>query len=109
MAKAPDPPRLGTYSTQWVWLLEDRQLAMKRNPLICRSQRSWNARYFLWDHPNEADGASLIIRSFLNQAERRTFYPDEPPGIILKNGKRCLNVPVLVKHKISDGYESVAA
>lgn len=109
MTTKDKPERLGTYESQWVWLIEDRKLAMKRNPLICRSQRAFNSRYFLWDHPDETDPASLIIRNFMHQAETRTFYPDEPAGIILKNGKRCLNVPVLITYSVSDEYENIAA
>lgn len=75
-------------------------LAMKRDPEICVSQKAWNARYFLWDHPDEKDPASLIIRNFGQQADIVTFYPEDQAGIILKNGKRCLNVPVLRKDRI---------
>lgn len=109
MALVPHQARTGTYSTQWVWLSESRKLAMKRNPLICLSQRAFNGRYFLWDYPQEKDPGRLIIRSFMNQADIRTFYPDEPAGIILKNGKRCLNVPVLISYKVSDQQAEVAA
>ena len=88
-------PKLGTHASQWVWLIEERKLAMKRDPQIALSQRAWNGRYYLWDDPDAKDPASLIIRSFGRQADIRTFYPEEIAGIILKNGRRCLNCPVL--------------
>ena len=85
----------GTYHTQWIFLEEEGKLAMKRNPELALSQRSFNGRYFLWDDPEETDPAGVIIRTFGQRADVRTFYPDEMAGIILKNGKRCLNTPVL--------------
>lgn len=85
----------GTHLNQWVWLVEERKLAMKRDPQIAVSQKSFNRRYFLWDRPEERDPAGHIIRSFYQQADIRTFFPEEVSGIILRNGKRCLNTPVL--------------
>lgn len=87
--------KCGTYQTQWIWIEEERKLAMKRNPELALSQRAFNGRYFIWDDPDETDPAGAIIRTFGQRADIRTFYPDETAGVILKNGKRCLNCPVL--------------
>ena len=88
---------IGTYLNQWCWLLQERKLALRRDPTIAYSQKAWNGRFFLWDHPEADDPASLVIRSFGHQADIRTWYPDEMAGIILKDGKRCLNTPVLLR------------
>ena len=87
--------QIKTYENQWVWIIEERKLAMKRDPRIAYSQKAWNARYSLWHHPDEPDPASLIIRNFGQQADIRTWHPGEIAGIILKDGRRCLNQPVL--------------
>ena len=72
---ADNKKRRGSYLNQWVHIIDERKLAMKRDPEICVSQKAWNANYFLWEHPDEKDPASLIIRHFGQHADIRTFYP----------------------------------
>ena len=85
----------GTNLSQWVWVTEERKLAMKRNPSLALSPRAFNGRYFLFDDPEETDPAGKVIRVFGQHADIRTWWPEEIAGVILKNGKRCLNQPVL--------------
>lgn len=88
--------RVGTYPGQWWFCVPEDAFFFKKNPEWVVPRAHFNKRFFLWTDPEgeAGDPASTIISTFGSQVEGRTWDKNEIAGVVTRNGKRVVNIPV---------------
>lgn len=84
----------GSYPQQWWWCAAEESFYFKRNPLWAVGRDEFDVRFFLWTDIDRKTGkpSDAVISNFGNHVDGRLYDEDEIAGVVIRDGKRMLNV-----------------